>query len=212
MTLKNALKQLARWYGINAGELIQYASEDTLLGGVEGNPMGTSYAVDGHLLYALVRYCQPGRILEIGTDHGGSAKHMAAACQRNGKGHIWTLDINPDTGDGVTDADADWITQIIDDATTWVAAYDGLPFDFIFEDGDHIEPFSYAVYKHLPRILKRGGFILSHDISSWVGARIMAGIRKGGVAMEHVHVVTPDPSPLGFSVYQFNDSTYGGAQ
>lgn len=210
MSLREVLRQVARWYGLNAGELIQYAAEDTLLGGVEGNPVGTSYAVDGQLLYALVRYCKPERILEIGTDHGGSAKHMAAACQRNGKGHVWTVDINPNTGDGFTDDDTQWITPVIADAAVWVTRYTGPPFDFIFEDGPHSEYMCQVVYENLARILSRKRFILSHDVSTGVREAILNGIRKGGCNMDHVHVVTPSPSPLGFSIYQFTDATYGG--
>ena len=208
MNLHECLEQVARWYGISAGELIAYAAEDTLLGGVEGNPYGTSYAVDGHLLYALVRYTKPLRILEIGTDHGGSAKHMAAACKRNGKGHIWTIDIDPATGEGLSGEDRQWITQITADAALWILQAQYAPFNFIFEDGPHSEFICHVVYKHLPTLLTLGGFILSHDVSTWVGTAILSGIEKGGVHREHLHTVTPEPSPLGFSIYRFNEATY----
>ena len=208
MMLNDELRKIARWYGIAEGELIHYAAEDTLLGGKEGNPVGTSYAVDGHLLYALVRYCKPERILEIGTDHGGSAKHMAAACQRNGKGHVTTVDNNPASGDGLTEGDREWITQEIADAALWIPRYEGPPFDFIFEDGSHSEFLCHLVYFNLPRILRVGGFILSHDVAVGVRRAVLAGIKKGGVDMEHLHFITPDPSPLGFSIYQYTQEAY----
>jgi predicted O-methyltransferase YrrM len=206
--LHRIFEQIESWYGLDAKRLAGYASEDLLLGGVEGNPFGTSYAVDGNLLYALVRELKPKRILEIGTDHGGSALHMASACKRNQQGHIWTVDINPDSGDGLINDDARWITQIIADASPWVADYDGEPFDFIFEDGAHSEYQVHVVYENLPRILKPGGFILSHDVSTGVGEAVLNGIRKGGADMDHVHIVTPDPSPLGFSIYRYDTETY----
>ena len=171
LNLNDTLRQIARWYGISENDLIRYAAEDTLLGGVEGNPLGTSYAVDGHLLYAMVRYLKPKRILEIGTDHGGSAKHMAAACERNGVGHVWTIDINPDTGDGLTEDDAPWITQWKADAALWVLN-EHEPFDFIFEDGAHSEFLCHRIYEYLWKLLNPGGFILSHDVSLHVGEQI----------------------------------------
>jgi predicted O-methyltransferase YrrM len=208
MSLNDELRKIARWYGIGEGELIRYAAEDTLLGGEEGNPMGTSYAVDGHLLYALVRYCKPERILEIGTDHGGSAKHMAAACARNKKGYVTTIDNNPESGDGLTVDDQPWITQIINDAALWVPSYEGPPFDFIFEDGAHTEFLCHVIYANLDRLLRVGGFILSHDVNQHVGHYILNGIRRGGVDMAHVHIVVPNPSPLGFSIYQYQETSY----
>jgi hypothetical protein len=207
-TLDECLTTIARHLGISEGDLIGYAAEDTLLGGVEGNPMGTSYAVDGHLLYALVRYCRPERILEFGTDHGGSAKHMAAACQRNGKGHVWTVDINADAGDGLRIADRRWITQVTADAALWVRAYRGEVFDFIFEDASHSEFLCHVVYNHLPVLLKPGGLILSHDVNMGVGKAILKGIRKGGVPMDEVIYAIPEPSPLGFSIYQYQPTSY----
>lgn len=204
----DAYEQIGQWFDIDGDKLRDYAAEDTMLGGVEGNPAGTSYAADGHLLYAFVRYFKPLRVLEIGTDHGGSAKHMANACKRNKCGHVWTVDINPDTGDGLVEADKKWITQVKADAALWIPAFKDEPFDFIFEDGPHSEYICHVVYENLRTILKPQCYILSHDVTTGVAEPILNGIRKGGCAMDTVKIV--NTSPLGFSIYQFTEATYQG--
>lgn len=71
----------------------------------------------GRLLNWLVRVFQPESIVEIGTSVGYSALWMAEALQRNGMGHLWTVESHKDRfaqAQGNIEASGlgAWITQI----------------------------------------------------------------------------------------------------
>jgi predicted O-methyltransferase YrrM len=213
--LQQTYIKIATFFDLPVVNLMKYANEDEIPGKHEGNPLGTEYNADGQLLYAFVRLLQPLRILEIGTDRGGSAIHMIEACKRNGRGHVTTIDINPNTGDGLTAKYSTMFTKHICNANEWIPNYSGVPFDFIFEDGSHSEYQVHVIYQNLRKILQPGGFILSHDTNTGVGLAVKNGIRKGGAPISElngnneVFLCVCPPSFLGFSIYQFNEATYG---
>jgi predicted O-methyltransferase YrrM len=200
--LNKNLKIIAADFGLNAAALVRYAKEDTRKGNAEGNPYGTSYGIEGKLLYALVRELKPKRILEIGTHHGGGANHLAAACLKNGFGEVVTVDINPAAGQHIEDAHKE-IVAVVHENIDYYLPTISEPFDFIFEDGEHAEGQVHNIYNHLPTILNPGGYIISHDIAmDGVGDFIRNGMRKGGVNLEDVKVYVTAPSPCGMGIYK----------
>lgn len=138
---------------------------------------------DRRALYYLVRYLRPNGVLEIGTQAGSSAVHIAAALadlhQRPYGPRLLTVDIK-DVNDGPTAA---WhsfkLAQSPREAMAKLGVSDlvrfrmarsldvlrqsGDPYDLIFLDGDHRYK---TVLAEIPAALGRlraGGFILLHD-------------------------------------------------
>lgn len=200
--LNKNLKQIASDYGLDGAAMVRYAKEDTRKGNAEGNKYGTSFGIEGKLLYALVRELKPARILEIGTYHGGGANHLAAACRKNGMGQVVTVDIWPGAGQHIEEENRKFVTVIHENIDFYLPKITPR-FDFIFEDAEHAEGQVHNIYAALPQILNRGGFILSHDISmDGVGDFIRNGMKKGGVDLADVNVYVTPPSPCGIGVYQ----------
>lgn len=200
--LNKNLKQIADDFGLDGRALVRYAKEDTRKGNAEGNRYGTSYGIEGKMLYALVRELKPLRILEIGTYHGGGANHMAAACLKNGVGEVVTVDINPSAGQHIEKKLSELVTVVHKNIDYYLPTITE-PFDFIFEDAEHAEGQVHNIYNHLPAILNHGGYILSHDIAmDGVGDFIRNGMKKGGVELKDVHTYITPPSPCGMGIYR----------
>lgn len=56
---------------------------------------GSATIEEAQFLHALVLVLKPMHCLETGTETGWTAAHIAAALERNGKGHLVTLEIDP---------------------------------------------------------------------------------------------------------------------
>lgn len=56
---------------------------------------GAATIEEAQFLHALVLVLKPMHCLETGTETGWTAAHIAAALERNGKGHLVTLEIDP---------------------------------------------------------------------------------------------------------------------
>ena len=206
MTRDEALTAIAAQLGLKAKELIRHANRDDL--GGDDNKMGSwingiSWAVEGQILYALVRSLKPERILEIGTNYGGSATHMGMGCYDNKIGHITSIDINAASGSHIPDQLREWITVVIEDANLYVVKPEVKDFDFIFEDGNHSKHQVHVIYENLHKLLKPGGIIISHDAAvEGVGEYIRYGIEAAGHPYPPMYVV--EPSPCGFTVMRRN--------
>lgn len=206
--LNKALKQIGEDFYLDGAAMVRYAREDKIAGKDQGNQYGTAYTVDGKLLYALVRELNPAHILEVGTYHGGSAVHMAQACKKNGHpgtGAITTIDIWEGAGVNIPKSLKPYIDVVTQNVDFWLDDY-GLPgpfFDFIFEDGAHSEHQVHTIYQALPKILKPGGYVLSHDVSTGVGGYIRNGMVKGGVNLDDVRFYEIPGNPCGMSIYRF---------
>lgn len=103
MTLADVLTVMAVQLGVTPATMQGYADEDTI-GGYHTDdtlrlwPMGSLWAVEGKVLYALVRALRPARIVEVGSWLGCSATHMLAALEVNGKGKLLSIDIEAGAG------------------------------------------------------------------------------------------------------------------
>ena len=84
-----------------AGEIARYVAEAEAMvieerggplrkGAIEiGNPMGRT---DRITLYAAMRVCKPGVVVETGTAAGASATYILAAMEKNGRGALYSID------------------------------------------------------------------------------------------------------------------------
>jgi predicted O-methyltransferase YrrM len=72
--------------GIGVWKTLTYRGDDDAAGVTDG---------EAQLLYGLVRALQPAVVLEWGTGYGWSGLHLAAALERNQRGVLYTVEINP---------------------------------------------------------------------------------------------------------------------
>lgn len=95
MTLEQVLTQLSEHLGLDSQALIAYAAEDMETGwdnGAGAWPIGSLFASEGRILYALVRAMRPKTIVEFGALYGCSAKHILKALVKNKAGKLISID------------------------------------------------------------------------------------------------------------------------
>lgn len=209
MNFNEALIRIAAQLALDADQLTAYAAEDTIPGSHDAyqvpmpgrNPYGIPYTSDGKLLYALTRALRPDRVLESGTNYGGSAVHIASALKANGAGTLVTVDV-ADVTHGHIPADLlPYIELVVADIREWVGRAEATGFSLIHEDASHESDTVYAIYSHLRTLLPNGGVVLSHDTALGVSEYIHSGIVGAGFAVPPEYVY--DESPCGFSVMRY---------
>jgi predicted O-methyltransferase YrrM len=72
--------------GVGVWKTLTYQGDEGAAGVTDG---------EAQLLYGLVRALQPAVVLEWGTGYGWSGLHLAAALERNQRGVLYTVEINP---------------------------------------------------------------------------------------------------------------------
>lgn len=173
MNLTDTLNIIATQLQTDGTILMSYASEDQL-GGYHFNPSlrsfpaGSIWAVEGIILYALVRHLKPEKVVEVGGWAGSSASHLAAAVKANGKGHVYSID----DGSEFTDFEhgylipehlRQYVTLVKDDGRVWLAKQEAQSIGLLFDDASHaasliIELARLALQKVYP-----GGVLVNHD-------------------------------------------------
>jgi len=199
-------------FGLNEQQLIAYAHQDDV-GGWDKDagrwPVGSIWSVEGKAIYALVRMLQPDIAVEVGTYHGCSAEHIAAALRDNGKGKVYCVD-NAAWGVAPGHMIADWALAYIEfvnaDAGDWfddnpdIAAGVG----FVFEDGDHSPELCERVWGGATQHIQAGGMIVGHDAMHFlVGDDVRKGIIASGVPNPHFYLI--EPSDCGLAVARLPD-------
>jgi predicted O-methyltransferase YrrM len=126
----------------------------------------------GRFLFGLVRELRPRRVLELGTNLGVSASHIAAALALAADGgRLWTIE--GDAGlaklarGNLRDAGLHETTDVIvgrfDDVLPEVLAAHG-PFDMAFVDGHHDEGATLRYWAMMRQHLAPGAAVLFDDI------------------------------------------------
>lgn len=217
MTFEEVLTSIAQTYGLDSYDLIGYSYEDEISGwdgGYGDWPVGSLWTVEGRVLYALVRALQPQVVVEIGTNVGCGASHIASALKMNGSGTLLSFDINsrivipPDaTGTSAVYQQGQLIPAELLPLVELVHG-DGIDYlrdcigevDFIFEDGSHGLEDTRDAWQFGLAKLNPGGWILSHDAAHFlVGETIQKGIAAAGV-VPNVYEVRP--SDCGLAIYR----------
>jgi len=217
MTFEDVLTNIANAYGLDSYDLIGYSYEDEISGWDQGYgdwPVGSLWTVEGRILYALIRALQPNMVVEIGTNVGCSASHIASALKMNGTGKLMTFDtagsvvIPPDKdghsavykpGQLIPDDLRPFVEVVNADGIKYLREYIG-EVDFIFEDGAHSFEGTRDAWVAGLAVLNPGGLLISHDAAHFlVGETIRKGIAAAGVVPNIYEV---QPSDCGLAIYR----------
>lgn len=210
MNRDDVLHSIAMTDGLDTTELIAYANEATDIGGYHDNPHeakwpnGSMWAVEGQILYALIRATRPAVCIETGTNYGCSATHITAALDKNRKGKLicvdWSFErilIPLPLRERIEFRQTD-IHDFIQNMP---------PFDFLLEDGSHDTDQVQAVWSAALKAANPGAFIVSHDAAHFnkttqtgVGLRVTRGIINAGAHDTMVYEI--EPSDCGLGVYR----------
>jgi predicted O-methyltransferase YrrM len=127
----------------------------------------------GRTVWTLTRHLQPASVVETGVARGVTSAFILKAMQRNGTGHLWSVDLPP--------VDPDWQGQsgiAVDDgdrsAWTYVRGSSlrklpevfraSAPIDIFIHDSSHDYWTMTAEYEQAWDKLKPGGVLVSDDI------------------------------------------------
>lgn len=175
-TLHDVLTIMAVQLGIAPAVMQAYADEDNL-GGYHTEealrlwPMGSLWAVEGQVLYALVRALRPAQIVEIGCWLGCSATHMLTALEANGKGKLISIDYDASAGSLITDALRHRWRLIAAEGAQYISTHK-LRAAMVYEDAGHGLPDTTAILAAVRDHL-RPRLVISHDALHFlVGADI----------------------------------------
>ncbi len=144
---------------------------------------GIDYAT-GELLYALVRHSKPEVCVETGCDEGISTIYIAQALKDNGKGMLYTCDIEPqliyDAGEHIKEAKLTKYVQLhLCKGIDLIGKYmkeecmkiGGINFAFLDSMNSHPYENVKAEYDLLYPLLKSNSLVVLHDAISHIGPR-----------------------------------------
>lgn len=120
----------------------------------------------GELLYGLIRFLKPAKVVETGTFEGFSAVNIAQALKRNQTGILWTIDTK-DYGAKEMFKDygvSPWINLVIEaspDALEKIVSENKI--NFVFLDGNHEYAIVLAELEVLHKYLEKESYISGHD-------------------------------------------------
>lgn len=207
--LIDTLFMMESFLGIEADSLLPYAEADSI-GGYHPDPSqrqwgsGAIWAVEGQILYALIRALKPVNVVEIGSGTGCSTNHIASALKENDieqfehVGHVVTLDRG--NTPAIHDFLQAYVTVLAGDAIHLLELMANNSLDFILEDADHSEEMCYRVGELAKTKLAPGGVLLAHDAAHFgVGADVRAGFTRAGVLGR---VYLTEPSDCGWMVWR----------
>lgn len=200
-TRDETLQALAILYDFDMDELIDYADEATDIGGYHPNgaiakwPVGSMWAVEGQIIYALIRATRPAVCIETGTNFGCSATHITAALEKNRKGKLICVDWSFDK---ILIPEPLRARIEFHQGDIYEFAANMPPFDFLLEDGSHDTDQVKAVWTAGLKAGNPGAFILSHDAEHYiVGLRVKRGIIAAGAHDTHTFAIEPSDCGLG---------------
>jgi predicted O-methyltransferase YrrM len=154
-------------------------------------------------LYEWTRKFQPARILEIGTDRGWSAAHMAAGAPHSS---VVTLDIRPESADFVRAlpiANIVPLTMSSSMAAQHVMSFH--PFDMLYIDANHTFNEAYGEYTAYRPVLRDGALIVFDDLAlDMLGDEMgvfWAHVLDPKARLDHLH-------HTGFGICQVNTSIH----
>ncbi len=155
--------------GVLPDALKAYMTEDTIGGYYPGDeldvdyeiwPMGSIFAIEGQILYSIVRALRPKQVLALGHYHGCSTMHLFTAIQRNiadgDEGKLIVVDSN---------LHSTFESELVEWVESFAQDYE-MPMrrvGLVFEDLDHQTKTVKAVIKQFKDRAKKNAFLISHD-------------------------------------------------
>lgn len=198
MNIEEALTKIALDGGMDPDQLVAYAEEDKISGCEDGyySPISISRN-EGKILYAIIRYTAPNKIIEVGCHSGCSTTHMLSALERNGRGSVLSIDFDGMVDPGIPPELSHRWSQLKMDAREfeWPSGV-----DMLFEDGDHTRDLTE---KMVTRAVEHGAkTVIAHDAyNESVGKEVVGGFLA---ATSRCYTILVDGPKLGFA-YWFKD-------
>jgi predicted O-methyltransferase YrrM len=176
-TFEEAAEEICKYLALDKREFEIYAAHDDIGGWSPDKPtwpIGSLWDVEGRILYALTRLLRPSIVLELGTWHGCSTRHLQAAVVKNRKGKVITVDRAP-----LVDLDGEPRIEQVRGEMLDYAKEEPVPIDLMFEDTGHsVETTRDAINGFMPW-MESGGVIVCHDAEHFlVGEDVREGMRQ----------------------------------
>lgn len=200
--LDSALYQIARDWKLDGDALEAFVGEDDI-GGYHSDPslarwpVGSMWAVEGQVLYALVRALKPKQIVEIGVHMGASTTHLRAAVRANGVGHVISIDKWAGAGSLIPNDLADYGTLIFDDGLRAIGGLKKNSVDFMFEDAIHSFSEVRDIWTAIAPKCRKGAMLASHDaMHPTEGEMVRGGVKAAGFDQARSYLIEPSDCGL----------------
>lgn len=175
-------------------------------------PSGSIFAVEGVVLYALIRYFKFERIAELGGFWGCSATWMAAATRANdGRGGVFSVDsgaLGAQHGAMIPDDLWGFRALIASDGENWLNDQPDQSLHLVFEDADHgTETSRRLALAAMPKIANGGLYIVhdaGHDMAILGDGRTKVAVNEGAEIRAGL-----DAAKLDYRVYLVEPSDCG---
>lgn len=170
MNIFEVFERMGSQLDVDAQVLMDYANEDNV-GGYHADsggewPCGSLWAVEGKILYALVRFLRPKMVLEVGTHYGASATHILSALKANNAGKLTSVDLEPARGDLVPDDLKKRWKFVQAEAAQWIRD-NKITADLVYEDALH-DPTGTANILMAIRDVTKARVVVSHDAEHYL--------------------------------------------
>lgn len=203
-TLYEVFSQIAPALGVDADTLVAYAQEDAHTGyhhgGGEEWPAGSIWAVEGYVLYAIVRALKPDQVLEIGTNRGCSATHILTALADNKHGLLESIDIWDQAGDMIPDhLRWRWRFTGADALKVLANPLKDLRPSIVFEDGPHDTEFTTRAIAL--SLMFQPKVIISHDACHPLVGEAITAAWDQVFGVGNYHKVLIPPSDCGLAIW-----------
>lgn len=205
MNILDAVSKISKQLHLDSSDLLRYMDEDSI-GGYHVDPtyakwhIGSMWAVEAQLIYAIIRATKPERILEIGVNYGCSTAHILTALQRNDKGLLYSVDIEQPKDMTLISPELQtrWIFNMSEGAD-WIVGCKQT-FDIVLEDAGH----DFLPTRRILRAVKsflNPHIVISHDtehrvVGSWVSQAFDAAFGKSAWSSYLI-----DPSDCGLGIW-----------
>lgn len=153
------------------------------------------------LLYGLARGLQPDAVLETGTAFGAMAERLSNALTVNGRGTLYTIEIDPDRLAYATDRlrGRGNIVLVPGASLAWTPP-EGVVFDLCFFDSYY--PLRVPEFHYFRPFMRRGSIVCFHDTAPGHGARGIGGdsIRTTVSSLRDEIRLVHLPTPRGLTI------------
>lgn len=122
------------------------------------------------LLYFLIRWRLPRRVVETGVARGVSTRVMLNALDRAGSGSLTSFDVDGDAGGLVIEPPPNWSFRILDEGKSLSELNEhlkqGEAISMFVHDSDHRTEHQRAEFSIAIRALEPGGLLCSDDVDA----------------------------------------------
>ena len=160
------LREASPALDLPAGLPSHMAEGDRVGGFLKGFPGGSIWEIEGLFLYALTRATRPRVVVETGTWAGCSTRHFELAIERNDKGELYSIDIDPRVSSSTTLGPR--THGVLSDSLAWLRSNQEIlgQCDLFFHDSDHSPEHVAAEIEAVWDVAPKGALFVCHDVLS----------------------------------------------